>query len=180
MVAEIGIRDDHRILDQRRACVVENSRSRPRSSVTLATTATRMAGAAAMTENRPRCARGVRSRPGRTAGLNTATPRADQAEQQQPLSRRSQQKRDDNLMGRRIGVSPASTTNVVEAPTAARDDRDAATIPTIQRAWRSGVGKCGLGVVACFDAQMTPGRGWRGLRPLTRILGARKGVACRH
>ena len=32
---------------------VENSRSRPRSSVTLATIATRIAGTAAMTENRP-------------------------------------------------------------------------------------------------------------------------------
>ena len=57
---------------------VENSRSRPRSSVTLATMATRIAGAAAMMENRPtmRTCRRAPARPERRAAMICQTSRA--------------------------------------------------------------------------------------------------------
>ncbi len=57
---------------------VENSRSRPRSSVTLATTATRIAGTAAITANRPTirtCSRAA-ARPRRRACTTSQTSRA--------------------------------------------------------------------------------------------------------
>ena len=81
---------------------VENSRSRPRSSVTLATTATRIAGTAAITENRPTiwtCSR---------AAALPAPPRlhdvpdlaADDAEQQQHRERVDPEQGDDHVVGR--------------------------------------------------------------------------------
>ena len=64
---------------------VENSRSRPRSSVMLATTATRIAGTAAITANRPTmrtCSRAP-ARPRRRACTTTPDLAADDAEQQE-------------------------------------------------------------------------------------------------
>ena len=102
VLAQIGVGDDQRILDDRSVCC-ENSRSRPRSSVTLATTATRIAGTAAMTENSATmrtCSRAA----GAAAPARLHHPpdlAADDAEQQQHRQRVDQQERDDDLVGRR-------------------------------------------------------------------------------
>ena len=101
---------------------VENSRSRPRSSVTLATTATRIAGTAATTENSATmrtCSRAA-ARPRRRACTTCPDLAADDAEQQQHGQRVDQQQRDDDLVGRRIGVRSASTTKVTAADSSAR------------------------------------------------------------
>jgi hypothetical protein len=96
---------------------VENSRSRPRSSVTLATTATNMAGTAAITANKPTictCNRAA-ARPRRRACTTSHT-----SWPMMPTSRTTVAKliRSSVLttesMGA-IGVRSAKTTNVVHA-----------------------------------------------------------------
>ena len=82
---------------------VENSWSRPRSSVMLATIATRIAGTAAMTENRPTmrtCSRAP-ARP-RAAGLHDLPDFApDDGKQQHHGRGVDQQQRDHDVVGRR-------------------------------------------------------------------------------
>ena len=69
---------------------VENKRSSPRSSVTLATMATRIAGTAAMTENRPtmRTCSLAPARPRRRAWTICQTSRPMMHEQKQDRQRR--------------------------------------------------------------------------------------------
>ena len=115
MLAHIGVGDDQRVLDHERVRA-ENSRSRPRSSVTLATTATRIAGTAAITENRPTiwtCSRAA-ALPRRRACTICQTSRPMMPSSNRTASALTPSRRDDDVVGRVIGVRPARTRKVAQ------------------------------------------------------------------
>ena len=93
---------------------VENSRSRPRSSVTLATTATRIAGTAAITANRPTmrtCSRAA-ARPRRRACTTSQTSRAMMPTSRKTVSALISSSVTTTSWVGAIGVRSASTTKV--------------------------------------------------------------------
>ena len=100
---------------------VENSRSRPRSSVTLATIATRIAGTAAMTENRATmrtCSRAA-ARPRRRACTTCQTSRAMTPSSRSTVSALISSSVTTTWWVGAIGVRPASTTKVTKADSSA-------------------------------------------------------------
>ena len=100
---------------------VENSRSRPRSSVTLATTATRIAGTAAITENSATmrtCSRAA-ARPRRRACTTSQTSRAMTPSSRNTVSALISSSVTTTSWVGAIGVRSASTTKVTKADSSA-------------------------------------------------------------
>ncbi len=101
---------------------VEKKRSRPRSSVVDATTATRMVGTAAMTANRPTictCSREP-ARPRRRAWMTTQTSRPMMASSSSPVTALPSSSLTTTSWTGAIGVRPASTRKVAVADSSAR------------------------------------------------------------